>query len=213
MEKIYTLIQPSKKAGAKVYFRNVTTKISEISEDFLPSLSFDFMVEYIDGGTEVTSDIETFKRMVLRDDWWAASNDNHFVKKCEEYTKKHDTAELPTENKVINSLDMDKPAKRDHVNPAHYQGYLRTENDCLQWLETMQYLSRYKDPKVFKGAVELQARKYLDRLGGKDEESQEIMKAVWYLRFLAAYVKNGGPIRVADIDSILSGTYASSNGS
>jgi hypothetical protein len=91
----------------------------------------------------------------------------------------------------------------DPVNPPHYQSYLRTENDCLQWLETMQYLSRYKDQNVFKGAIELQARKYLDRLGGKDEESQEIMKAVWYLKFLAAYIKNGGPIRVADIDTIL----------
>jgi hypothetical protein len=105
-----------------------------------------------------------------------------------------------SELKITSLIGVAKP---DAINPPHYQGFLILENETLQWLETMQYLSRYKDQNVFKGAIELQARKYLDRLGGKDEESQEIMKAVWYLKFLAAYIKNGGPIRVADIDTIL----------
>ena len=99
-----------------------------------------------------------------------------------------------------------KLCKKDHINPSHYQAYMYIPGLELelQWLEAMQYLPRYRNPEVFKGAVELQARKYLDRLGGKDESSQEIMKSIWYLKFLAAYVKNGNkPIFVKDIETIL----------
>jgi len=95
---------------------------------------------------------------------------------------------------------------KDHVNPSHYQEYFVSETETLQWLEAQQYLPSFRNPERLKAAVELQARKYLDRLGGKDEEAQEIMKSVWYLKFLAAYIKNGNkPIRVKNIDSILKG--------
>jgi hypothetical protein len=217
MEKIYTLVQPSEKENKNVYFRNITTKISEISEDFMPTLSFDFTIEYQDGSKKTTSNIDTFKKLVLENDWWAASNDNQFVIKCEEYVQNRKTGIAQSDNSEpdkIEFISIKEPLpKKDHVNPTHYQNYFEMEDVVLQWLETQQYLPRFRNQEVFKGAVELQARKYLDRLGGKDEESQEIMKAVWYLRFLAAYVRNGGPIRVADIDSILSGAHASSNGS
>jgi hypothetical protein len=74
----------------------------------------------------------------------------------------------------------------------------------LQWLETMQYLPSFRDPTCFKAAVELQVRKYLDRLGGKDAEQQELGKALWYLKFLLAYTKNNNqPIRIKDIEKIL----------
>lgn len=93
---------------------------------------------------------------------------------------------------------------KEHVDPKHYQGYIELENETLQWLEAMQYLPNLRDPACFKAAVELQARKYLDRLGGKDFEVQELLKGIWYLRFLAAYVANGNkPIRVKDIDKLL----------
>jgi len=91
--------------------------------------------------------------------------------------------------------------KKDAINPSHYQGYVMD----LQWLETMQYLPNFRDPKNFKAAVELQIRKYLDRLGGKDAELQELEKALWYTKFLVAYTKNKGPIRVKDIENILKG--------
>ena len=65
--------------------------------------------------------------------------------------------------------------------------------------------NRVLRPKNFKAAVELQIRKYLDRLGGKDAELQELEKALWYTKFLVAYVKNKGPIRVKDIETILKG--------
>lgn len=99
--------------------------------------------------------------------------------------------------------------KKDAINPSHYQKYmsmeLGSETIALQWLETMQYLSCFSDPSVFKGAILLQARKYIDRLGKKDGSTQDVLKSVWYLKFLAAFIKNGNkPIRVKDIDAILS---------
>jgi len=94
--------------------------------------------------------------------------------------------------------------KKDAINPKHYQGYVSTPEVTLQWLETMQYLPHFRDPTCFLAAVELQVRKYLDRSGGKDEEIQETEKALWYLKFMTAYMVNGyKPIRVADIEKIL----------
>lgn len=97
---------------------------------------------------------------------------------------------------TLGQLKMEK----DHINPNHYQAYITTESDVLQWLETMQYLPRYRRPESFCAAVELQIRKYLDRNGQKDEELQEFQKALWYMKFLVAYMKNGyKPIRVKDM--------------
>lgn len=104
---------------------------------------------------------------------------------------------------LLRNLEPEKP-KKDHINPSHYQSYFNSELQCLQWLETMQYLPSFRDPGNFKAAVELQARKYLDRLGGKDAEVTELLKSVWYLKFLAAYIKNGNkPILVKDIEGLL----------
>lgn len=103
-----------------------------------------------------------------------------------------------------------KPSKmeKDHINPSHYQALMVVPaGDIvveLQWLEHLQYHAHFRDPAVFKGAVEMQARKYMDRCGGKDAELQEMKKAIWYLKFLAAYVANGNkPIYVKDIDTLL----------
>jgi hypothetical protein len=110
----------------------------------------------------------------------------------------------PTYVPVLQNSELEK---KDHINPSHYQGYFGGIDDImpeLQWLEAKQYQGQWKDPALFKAAVLLQADKYQSRLGGKDEEAQEILKSVWYLRFYAAYVKNGNkPIRVIDIPSLL----------
>ncbi len=96
--------------------------------------------------------------------------------------------------------------KKDAINPSHYQAYIQTEKEVLQWLEAMQYLPRFRDPECLKAAVELQARKYMDRNGGKDAELQELQKGLWYFKFLVAFIKNGNkPIRVENIDKILNG--------
>lgn len=90
------------------------------------------------------------------------------------------------------------------VNPSHYQAYMKIGDTEFQWMEGMQYKGVWKDPQVFLGAVMMQADKYLSRIGGKDHEVQEIMKAVWYLRFAAAYIANDSkPIRIADIPELL----------
>ena len=211
MEKIYTLIQPSMAEESGGRRRNISTRIEEITRDFNPNRSFDFEVTSSGGPTYSTSSIESFKQLIAADMWWqcADAEREDFFKKCAEYSA-NDNRINRFETEAF-KITVEKP--KDHVNPVHYQNYLEIGDLTLQWLETQQYLPRFRDPQVFKGAVELQARKYLDRLGGKDEESQEIMKAVWYLKFLAAYIKNGGPIRVKDIDHILSGAHASSNGS
>lgn len=89
---------------------------------------------------------------------------------------------------------------KSNVSPPHYKAYFKE----LQWLETMQYLPNFRDPACFKAAVELQARKYIDRLGGKDFEPQELLKSIWYLRFLAAYIANGNkPILISDISRLI----------
>lgn len=101
-------------------------------------------------------------------------------------------------NKDLTNL-FGKPSK-DVINPNYYQGYIQD----LQWLEAMQYLPSMRPPGCFAAAVELQVRKYLDRLGGKNASSEELQKSIWYLKFLTAYVKNDSkPIRVKDIDTIL----------
>lgn len=98
--------------------------------------------------------------------------------------------------------------KPDAVNPSHHKqfmvGEFQGQDVIFQWLEAQQFMPRFRNPESLKAAVELQVRKYLDRNGGKDPELQELQKALWYLKFLVAYVKNGDkPIAVADIEKIL----------
>jgi len=96
-------------------------------------------------------------------------------------------------------LETDEEVK-DAINPSHYQGFVMD----LQWLETMQYIIAKKySPEAFVAAVEMQVRKYNDRIG-KDATLQEESKAYWYERFKLAYMTNGyEPIRVVDIPKIL----------
>jgi hypothetical protein len=87
------------------------------------------------------------------------------------------------------------------VNPSHHKGFI----DDLQWIDVMSRIPRYRNnPEAFKGAVELQIRKYLDRNGRKDNELQELLKGLWYYKYLCAYIKNGcKPIRGDDVERIL----------
>lgn len=72
------------------------------------------------------------------------------------------------------------------VNPKHYKGYIGE----YQWLEAMARIPRYRDKSKFIAAVELQARKYLDR-NGKDDNVTEFGKASFYLLFAYMYLKTG----------------------
>jgi hypothetical protein len=95
---------------------------------------------------------------------------------------------------------------KENVDPPHYQAYFGGNGvEELQWLEAKQYQNHWQNPEIFIPAVILQADKYLSRLGKKDASVQEIMKAIWYLKFVAAYIANNNkPIRIKDIDNILS---------
>jgi len=70
------------------------------------------------------------------------------------------------------------------VDPPHYKNYI----EDLQWLDAMSRIPSFKDPKVFIGALELQVRKYLDRMGQKDITYQEIGKALFYLEYWRQYI-------------------------
>jgi len=102
--------------------------------------------------------------------------------------------------------DVRRQAQATPINPAHYQNYMSGMPlvSEMQWLEAQQYKPNFRNPTSFKAAVELQIRKYLDRLGGKDDEAQELSKSLWYLKFLIAYIKNGNkPIQFKDIPALL----------
>lgn len=86
------------------------------------------------------------------------------------------------------------------VEAKHYKNYI----DEMQWIDAMSKIPRFRDPVAFKAALELQIRKYMDRLGQKDDELQELLKAKWYLTYLCAYIKNGcKPILGKDMETIL----------
>jgi len=104
-------------------------------------------------------------------------------------------------NYIPHNIPPSSEVQKDHINPSHYKGFVKD----MQWMEAQQYIiGERKGAVAFKAAVEMMARKYLDRNGGKDAELQELEKCLWYLKFLVAYVKNGNkPIEIKDIDTIL----------
>ena len=197
MERVYTLIQPGPTTNTNTAVdRVVSAKIATIVDEFNPNLTFWLSVDI--NGIEInTNDLEQMKKIVAEDNWWNIADDGVFLRKCAQYE-----SNFPS-GKVLKASSLEK---KDHINPRHYQEcFSIPELVGFQWIEHIQYHHRFRDPEKFKTALELQARKYLDRLGGKDEDSQEIMKAVWYLKYLAAYIRNGNkPIRVEDVDKILS---------
>jgi hypothetical protein len=100
--------------------------------------------------------------------------------------------------------------KKDAINPDHYKSYMVVDTGedaivTLQWMEAQQYKPYWRaNPRAFVQAVLLQADKYLSRMGKKDDETQEMLKALWYTKFAAAFMKNGlSPIWIEEIDSIL----------
>ena len=102
--------------------------------------------------------------------------------------------------------------EKDHINPSHYKSLLvitktdGTEVDTLQWLEHLQYKPFWRNNMhAFVHAVmDLCSDKYLSRMGMKDDETQEMLKSLWYHKFATAVMVNGyKPIRVVDIERLL----------
>jgi len=124
------------------------------------------------------------------------------------------------ENEVANyAAATDEAPKKDAVNPAHYKRLLEiqdkhnTVTDVIQWLEHLQYKPFWRNNmQAFVHAVrDMCADKYLSRMGMKDDETQEMEKALWYFKFATAVMKNGyKPVRVDEIERILAGNKAPS---
>ena len=131
----------------------------------------------------------------------------HSWKQFQEYKQRY-----IGDSKVANyELANDEP-KKDAINPAHYKSLLEikssdgTVTDVIQWLEHLQYKPFWRNNmRAFVHAVrDLCADKYLSRMGMKDDETQEMEKALWYFKFATAVMKNNyQPVRVDDIERIL----------
>ena len=98
-------------------------------------------------------------------------------------------------------IDEELKKIREAVDPKHYKDYIEE----YEWFEAIIRIPSYRNnPEKVEGALEFMVRKYLDRNGQKDAKLQELLKSLWYLKALCAFVKNGGePILVSEIDDIL----------
>ena len=186
--------------------KDITTRLEEISAEHVTPPLF-----VIISDNSTNRDVGTLRNEDELNEWWETlarastwkSKEDRITRAVPEPTQLDlplDFGEAaPISLDELNTGKLVRPIK-DHINPDYYQGYVMD----LQWLETMQYLPHFRDPDCFLAAVELQVRKYMDRTGGKNEELQETKKAIWYLKFMAAYMANGRkPIRVVDIKTLL----------
>jgi hypothetical protein len=103
----------------------------------------------------------------------------------------------------LTQKDLESMYIKDPIDPDHYQNFI----EDLQWIEAEFRKPQFRNnPDAVKGALIFQINKYLGRCGRKDEELQEVSKALWYCKFLVAYLKVGcQPIRVEEVEHILSG--------
>ena len=90
---------------------------------------------------------------------------------------------LDDHTKKDSSLEQPSPTLKA-VDPSHYKNYI----DEMQWLDAMSKIPTLREPDVFIGALELQVRKYLDRRGGKDDDYQELGKAIVYLEYMRQFI-------------------------
>ena len=185
--------------------KDTTTRLEEISAEHVTHPLF---VVISDNSTN--KDVGTLRNEDELNEWWETlarastwkSKEDRITRAVLEPTQLDLPLDFGAASISLDELNTGKLVRpiKDHINPDYYQGYVQD----LQWLETMQYLPHFRDPDCFLAAVELQVRKYLDRTGGKNDELQETKKALWYLKFMAAYMANGRkPIRIADIKTLL----------
>jgi hypothetical protein len=81
--------------------------------------------------------------------------------------------------------EIDMYENKDHINPKHYKNVAAGK----------QYMELMVDMLAGKSGVEAhlfgQVYKYLMRCGNKDQEVQELNKALWYLQALIKYKTEG----------------------
>jgi len=72
-------------------------------------------------------------------------------------------------------------------SPAHYKAFIGD----MEWIVAMSLTPQFRNPEVFKGSLLLMVNKYLDRLGMKDADVEEMRKAKVYLEMLIEYTETG----------------------
>ena len=81
------------------------------------------------------------------------------------------------EPRFYDETPVDEDIKEDDaINPKHYKS--------AGGIEAIQAMEAFSTLDEFRGHLKLTALKYISRLGLKDDESQEIGKAMWYLEKL-----------------------------
>jgi hypothetical protein len=102
-----------------------------------------------------------------------------------EYNKEIDANEKPTfQTQEFKDL-VKQSLYKDHINPPHYKNVAAGK----------QYMELMVDMLAGKSGVEAhlfgQVYKYLMRCGNKDQEVQELNKALWYLQALIKFKTEG----------------------
>ena len=62
--------------------------------------------------------------------------------------------------------------------------------------------TRFQDPVRMEAVCEINVRKYLDRLGRKDNKIQELTKSAKWLVYWILYLKTGGKATMKDVHKI-----------
>ena len=96
-------------------------------------------------------------------------------------------ASLETTNPSASIVVDNGTAKDRFIKAPHYQGFFKE----YQWIEVQQGKPHMRQPGHFLSALHMQVDKYLDRLGRKDDETQEMRKACFYLGFMIMYAEEG----------------------
>lgn len=73
------------------------------------------------------------------------------------------------------AIESTKSKLKDAINPDHYKAGK---------MEAIEVMEAFSTQTELRGHLKLTALKYILRLGKKDDESQEIGKAIWYLNRL-----------------------------
>jgi hypothetical protein len=91
----------------------------------------------------------------------------------------------PDQSVVTKQQEYWREQSERAVDPKHYKGYFKEH----QWVDTMREITPMKMGDRFRGALEFTVRGYLDRCGQKDDELQELNKALFYFMYLVKYVE------------------------
>lgn len=90
-----------------------------------------------------------------------------------------------TKKEITMAESLERSSMKDQINPDHYKNVAAGK----------QYMELMVDMLANKTGVEAhlygQIYKYLMRAGKKDDENQELEKALWYLQALLKYRKDG----------------------